>query len=245
MTTDAASDGAVAIQVRGLTKAFAANQVLRSVDLDVKEGEFLTLFGPNGAGKTTMVRILAGLSRPTGGKVLVRGYDLRDELSEVRRLIGVLTHQTFLYDELTAEENLRFFGRMYDVPNLTERTDYLLGLVGLEHARRQRVRTFSRGMQQRLAIARTIIHEPSVLLLDEPDTGLDVQAAEMLSDLLRGPEAHKRTVVMTTHNFRRGFDMCDRAVIMVKGRIVFEGVKECMDVVSLEDAYRRHARIRV
>jgi heme exporter protein A len=169
-----------AIQVRALTKSFGPHRVLRGVDLAVGPGEFVALLGPNGAGKTTLIRTIATLGRPTAGDVLVNGHSVRGDTGRVRRDLGLVSHQTFLYGDLTAEENLRFYGALYRMAGLDERIDYLLGKVGLSERRRDAVRTFSRGMQQRLSIARAILHDPPILLLDEPDTGLDQQAIRML-----------------------------------------------------------------
>ena len=174
------------IEVRGLVKSFGSKVALEGVDLDVAEGEFLTLVGPNGAGKTTLIRILATLTRPTEGSVRVAGYDLAGQGTGIRRRIGLASHQTLLYGDLSAEENLRFYGRMYEVPDLEERITALLQRVGLEHRRHDLVRTFSRGMQQRLSIARALLHDPAILLLDEPYTGLDQQAAEVLREIVVG-----------------------------------------------------------
>ena len=227
------------IEVHDLVKSFGGKVALEDVDLDVAEGEFLTLVGPNGAGKTTLVRILATLTRPTGGSVRVAGYDLARQGAEARRRIGLASHQTLLYGDLSAEENLRFYGRMYEVPELEERITALLQRVGLEHRRHDLVRTFSRGMQQRLSLARALLHDPAVLLLDEPYTGLDQQAAEVLREVLVTLGGRSRTVLMTTHNLERGLELCDRAAILVNGRIVHQASKGDLDVVSFRETYRR------
>src|SRR3990172_1512643 len=157
-----------AVELHGITKSFGYQQVLRGVDLRVKWGELVAVFGPNGAGKTTLLKILATLSRPSGGEGWVAGCHLVKETEAIRGKIGVVAHQTFLYDELTAEENLLFYGRMFRVANLKERVAQVLERVGLADRAQGRVGTFSRGMQQRLSIARGLIHDPQVLLLDEP-----------------------------------------------------------------------------
>jgi heme exporter protein A len=228
------------IEVRGLVKSFGSKVALEGVDLDVAEGEFLTLVGPNGAGKTTLIRILATLTKSTEGSVRVAGYDLAGQGTEVRRRIGLASHQTLLYGDLSAEENLRFYGRMYEVPELEQRITALLQRVGLEHRRHDLVRTFSRGMQQRLSIARALLHDPAILLLDEPYTGLDQQAAEVLREVLVSLGGRSRTVLMTTHNLERGLELCDRAAILFNGRIVYQADKSDLDVASFREAYRRH-----
>jgi heme exporter protein A len=227
------------IEVRGLMKSFGGKVALGGVDLDVAEGEFLTLVGPNGAGKTTLIRILATLTRPTEGSVRVAGYDLARQGAEVRRYIGLASHQTLLYEDLSAEENLRFYGRMYEVAELEERITALLQRVGLEHRRHDLVRTFSRGMQQRLSIARALLHDPGILLLDEPYTGLDQYAAEVLREVLVALVGRSRTVLMTTHNLEQGLELCHRAAILVNGRIVYQADKSQLDVASFREAYRR------
>jgi heme exporter protein A len=146
------------IEIRGLIKSFGHKAVLKGIDLEVADGQFLTLVGPNGAGKTTLIRILATLSRATSGTVWMGGFDLADESIDIRRHMGLVSHQTLLYGDLTPDENLRFYGRMYDVPDLEDRIGTVLRQVGLEGRRHDPVRTFSRGMQQRLAIARAILH---------------------------------------------------------------------------------------
>ena len=227
------------IEVSGLVKSFGSKIALGGVDLDVAEGEFLTLVGPNGAGKTTLIRILATLTRPTRGSVRVAGCDLTKQGNEVRRRIGLASHQTLLYGDLSAEENLRFYGRMYEVPQLEERITALLQRVDLDHRRHDLVRTFSRGMQQRLSIARALLHDPAILLLDEPYTGLDQQAAEVLREVLTALVGRSRTVLMTTHNLERGLELCDRAAILVNGRLVHQADKSDLDVATFREMYRR------
>jgi heme exporter protein A len=231
------------IEIRGLTKSFGSKVALQGINIDIAEGEFLTLVGPNGAGKTTLLRILATLTRPTGGSVRVAGFDLVGQGAEVRRHIGLASHQTLLYDDLSAEENLRFYGRMYEVAELEERITALLQRVGLEHRRHDLVRTFSRGMQQRLAIARALLHDPAILLLDEPYTGLDQQAAEVLREVLVALVGRSRTVLMTTHNLERGLELCHRAAILVNGRIVYQAGQGDLDVASFREVYSNHLHV--
>ena len=228
------------IEVHSLVKSFGSKAALRGVDLDVAEGESLTLVGPNGAGKTTFIRVLATLTRPSKGSVRVAGCDITRQGSEIRRHIGLVSHQTFLYGDLSAEENLRFYGRMYDVPELEPSIRSLLQRVGLEHRRLDLIRTFSRGMQQRLSIARALLHDPALLLLDEPFTGLDQRAMEMLREVLTDLAGKSRTIVMTTHNLERGLEICDRAAILANGRIVYQAGKDSLDLASFREAYRRY-----
>ena len=210
------------IQARNLTKSFGGRLVLKGIDLDVTEGECLALVGPNGAGKTTLLRILATLCRPNDGSIRVAGSDLVDGAKEIRRQIGFLSHQPLLYGDLSAEENLRFYGRMYSVSGLAERISALLEQVGLKSSRHALVRTFSRGMRQRLSIARALLHDPPVLLMDEPYTGLDQQAARMLDEVLQEAGAVTRTIVLTTHNLEHGWHISDRTAMLVRGQITYE-----------------------
>jgi len=227
-----------AIEIRNLTKSFGSHTALQDVNLTVAEGDFLTLVGPNGAGKTTLLRILATLSRPTSGEVWVDGWNLADGTAKVRQRIGFMSHQPLLYGDLTAEENLRFYGRMYGVPNLPARMDEMLEQVGLLARRRDPVRTFSRGMQQRLAIARAILHRPAVMLLDEPYTGLDQQAAAMLDEVMQAVGTVSRTVLMATHDLDRGLVMGDQIAVLSNGRIVYQAPRADLDETSFRQVYR-------
>ncbi len=226
------------IQVRDLAKSFGSHVALRGVSLTVSQGEFLTLVGPNGAGKTTLIRILATLSRPSGGEVWVDGQNLADSAALVRQRIGFISHQPLLYGDLTAQENLRFYGRMYGLPALPERIDEVLEQVGLLDRRRDAVRTFSRGMQQRLSIARAILHRPAVMLLDEPYTGLDQQATAMLDKVMRAVGTASRTVLMTTHDLDRGLAMSNRVAILSSGRLVYQAPRADLDEASFRQVYR-------
>ncbi len=207
------------IEVKKLVKRFGLKTVLRGVDFHVEPGEFVALLGPNGAGKTTFLRILASLSRPSLGLVTVAGFALPAQSSAVRQRLGVVSHQPLLYEDLTAWENLQFYGRMYDIPGLDQRIREVLNMVGLTARRNDLVRTFSRGMQQRLAIGRAVLHDPEVMLFDEPYTGLDQDASEMLDTILKEVAARGRTVVMTSHDLARAEDLATRFDILSRGLI--------------------------
>jgi heme exporter protein A len=225
------------IRVRGLVKRFGPRFALRGVDLDVREGECVALVGPNGAGKTTLLRILATLSRPTEGRVQIDGLDLAQDTNALRRRVGFLSHQPLLYDDLSGQENLRFYGRMYEVADLETRVSAMLDQVGLDHARHDLVRTYSRGMKQRLSIARALLHDPPVLLLDEPYTGLDRQAAGMLDQILQEVGMDSRTVLLTTHNVERGLGLTQRVALLARGQVVFEMDAATWDPGRLQQVY--------
>jgi heme exporter protein A len=228
------------IEIRKLVKAFGNRAVLKGVDLTVSEGEFLTLVGPNGAGKTTLMSVISTLTKPTGGMVNIAGYDLADGAVQLRRQMGLVSHKTLLYDDLSAEQNLRFYARMYDVADADARIEVVLRRMGLWGRQRDPVRTYSRGMQQRLAIARSMLHDPPILLLDEPDTGLDQHAAAMLTDLLHEVGATRRTVLMTTHNLERGLELGDRVAILAGGRIAFQASKSDLNSKQFRDIYYQY-----
>lgn len=208
------------IVVQNLVKRFGLKSVLKGLDFYAEAGEFVGLLGPNGAGKTTLLRILASLSRPTLGLVKVAGYRLPQQAAGVRANLGVLSHQTLLYGNLSGEENLQFFGKVYNVENLEARIIEVLELVNLAKRRRDLVRTYSRGMAQRLAIARAMIHNPRILLLDEPYTGLDQDASLILDRILKQIAAQGRTVVMTSHDLVRTAELCSRFDVLSRGKII-------------------------
>jgi heme exporter protein A len=224
------------IEARALEKWYGPHPALRGIDFSLRPGEFLSLFGPNGAGKTTLLRILAGSLRPTRGTVQFAGASTEDEHAW-RRRIGVLSHQTYLYGQLTAEENLRFYGRLYELAGLRDRIEEGLRQVGLLERRGEAVRTFSRGMQQRLALARTLLHEPELVLLDEPYTGLDPHAARILREVLGKLRDGRRTVVLVTHNLAQGLELADRVVVQVAGRWVSDEERAEIDAATFEQLY--------
>jgi heme exporter protein A len=227
------------IQVHKLVKRFGLKTVLRGMDFEVQEGEFVALLGPNGAGKTTFLRILASLSRPAMGEVRIAGYRLPHQAAAVRSILGVVSHQPLLYGDLTAEENLQFYGRMYGVLHLDQRVVEVLEMVGLAARRRDLVRTFSRGMQQRLAIGRAVLHDPEVMLFDEPHTGLDQDACAMLDQVLSEVAARGRTVVMTSHDLARVGDLASRFDILSRGLIVASAPRTEMEPNNLLAFYKQ------
>jgi heme exporter protein A len=225
------------IEIYALTKAFGLRTVLRSVNLTVQAGEFVALLGPNGAGKSTLLRIVASLSAPTLGRVRVNGWDLPAQADEVRRALGVVSHQPLLYGDLTAEENLSFYGRLYGVANLPGRIAEVLTQVGLHKRRRDLVRSFSRGMVQRLSIARAILHSPEVLLFDEPHTGLDQEASAMLDEVLKTVAADGRTVLMISHDLPRSLTLAHRIAILANGKIAYDAPTADLTLADLTQTY--------
>ena len=226
------------IEAKKVVKHFGLKPVLRGVDFRVEEGEFVALVGPNGAGKTTFLRILASLSKPNMGAISIAGYQLPGQAAAVRKVLGVVSHQPLLYGDLTAEENLNFYARMYNLAEVRDRVEEVLTMVGLKARRRDLLRQFSRGMQQRLAIARAILHDPAVLLFDEPHTGLDQEAAAMLDGVLKEVAAEGRTVVMTSHDLIRTAELATRVDILSKGVIAASVKGEDIDPLTLPALYR-------
>ena len=225
------------IQAEGLKKSFGNFDALRGVDLHVKRGEFITLFGPNGAGKTTLIKLLATLTSPTSGTLSVYGYDVRKDVNNIRSVIGVISHDPYLYDNLSAFENIKFFGTLYGLDDVDNRARSVIKQVGLERRMNDLVRTFSRGMKQRLTVARAIVHEPKILLLDEPYTGLDQHGAQIFGEMLSDLKSQRRTILMTTHNIDEGLDLSDRIGILAKGKIVLDCSKTEIQRSGFKDLY--------
>jgi heme exporter protein A len=227
----------ITVEVKDLTRSFGHVMALRGVNLTLRHGEFTTVFGPNGAGKTTLIRILSAVLRPTSGTVKIAGKDLLKEGEEIRKKIGLLSHNSFLYPNLTAQENLKFYGSLYGLAGLEERMESVLEEVKLLDRRNDLVRTYSRGMLQRLAIARSMLHEPEIIFLDEPYTGLDQHAAITLRKILERLHDGDRSIVMTTHNLQRGLELCDTVAIQVNGRMVYKASAEEIDRGNFEALY--------
>ena len=214
------------ILTRDLRKTFGPVQALAGLSFAMAEGELAALLGANGAGKSTLLHLLSGLSRPSFGSAEVAGFDVRRQPQEVRRRIGVVSHQTFLYEDLSAEENLHFYGRMYGVAGLQKRSDELLAMMELWPRRTDLVRTFSRGMQQRLGLARAMLHQPTVLLLDEPFTGLDLHAIDLLTRFIEEASAGRVTVLMTLHDPDYALAHSRRLFVLHQGRLVIDQPSE-------------------
>ncbi|MBW7882479.1 MAG: ABC transporter ATP-binding protein [Caldilineaceae bacterium] len=207
------------IEVRNVQKRYGRKRVLDGVNLAVPQGKVMALLGANGAGKSTLMRVISGLAKPDRGEVVLGGVALRNAGHELRRYIGLVAHGPLLYDNLSAWENLLFFARLYDIQQPEPRVEAVLHAVDLWARRRDAVRTYSRGMTQRLAIGRAILHDPPVLLLDEPDTGLDPASAETLARLIRALGASNRAILLTTHNLERALEWSDSVSLLVDGKI--------------------------
>ena len=226
----------LALDSKEIEKKFGYSFAVRNVTLRVRRGEFVVLFGSNGAGKTTFLKMAAGLMRPTRGSLSVEGFDIGKQADEARRRIGFLSHNTFVYKDLSPLENLKFFCRLYGVPDSEDRLIDLLDRVGLRGRASEPVRAFSRGLQQRVGIARALLHDPSVILLDEPYTGLDAKAAQTLNGMLDEALAAGKTIVLTTHDLDQGLRAATRALILDRGNVVYDG--------SAKDAAVREAYLR-
>ncbi|HLG62779.1 MAG TPA: heme ABC exporter ATP-binding protein CcmA [Ktedonosporobacter sp.] len=230
------------IEIRNLKKSYGLKPVLRGVELALRQGERMALLGANGAGKTTLLRILAGLTKPDAGTVTVAGLDCVQDAQQIRRLVGFVGHQPYLYEELTALENLLFFGRMYTVKHTRERALDLLQRVGLEKRVQERVSTLSRGQVQRLAWARALLHSPHLLLLDEPDTGLDQDGNELIDALLSEHSAQGGSIVFTTHQLERALQLSDQIVVLGNRRVAYQRETQSLDLAELQQACREAGR---
>ena len=233
-----ASDGTdLAIDVRGLSKSYGRTQVLRDLDLQIPWGQTLTVLGPNGSGKTTLIKTLATLAKPDAGDVRIGGLSTRRSGVSVRRAIGVVTHEPLLYDGLTGAENLRFFARMFALDRIEERIGSVAAQMGVTDRLDARVGTLSHGMRRRFSIARALLHSPSILIMDEPESGLDQQALSLLETLIADGSHPARTILMTTHNLERGIALADRVAILSRGRIAHDGAP---DSDATRAAYHRY-----
>lgn len=227
------------IEIENLVKAYGFLPVLKKFNLTIHHGEFIGLLGPNGSGKSTLLRLIAGLSKPTAGVIRVGGWQIPEEAAAVRSQIGMVSHKALLYDNLTATENLAFFATLYDVPrsDQADRIPALLERVGLKKRADSLVRTFSRGMQQRLSIARALLNDPAVLLFDEPYSGLDQDAASVLDVLLKDAHADGRTIIMSSHALEKASRLTERIIILNRGQIGHDDTNSNHNPVELAALY--------
>jgi heme exporter protein A len=208
------------IEIKKLTKQADNKRILSGVDLSIKKGETVAILGPNGAGKSTLLKVLATLIKPTSGLIKVNGMDLKKNHIKIKKIMGYLPHSSLLYDHYSPLENLVFFGNIYGVNNVEQRAIELVKAVGLSFFLNEPVKNFSRGMIQRIAIARAIVHEPEILLLDEPHTGLDQGAISILNNVILSMKHKGTTTLMVTHDFKQAAEICDRIIIVKNGKIV-------------------------
>ncbi|MFQ6112073.1 MAG: heme ABC exporter ATP-binding protein CcmA [Nitrospinota bacterium] len=225
------------LKVEALSKQYGPLRALEEVSFELEGGRALTFLGPNGAGKTTLIRILALLLKPTSGSLTLEGEDLLQAEDRIRQKIGLISHSPFLYAALTPLENLLFYGRMFGLKAPRERALAVLEEVGLTARMHDPVRVLSRGMVQRLAIARAILHEPLLLLFDEPYTGLDYAAAKRLTESLAALKSEERLLILTTHNFSQGLELADRVAILRRGSCVYQGEAGALLPRELEALY--------
>jgi heme ABC exporter ATP-binding subunit CcmA len=230
------------LEIKGLKKSYHLKPILRGIDIVLDQGKCMALLGPNGAGKTTLLRILACLTRPEAGNVHIGGLDMRHDAQQIRLLVGLVGHQPNLYNELTVVENLLFFGRMYSVKQARERATMLLQRVGLARRAGERVATLSRGQLQRLSLARALLHSPRLLLLDEPDAGLDGEGVALLEELMREHTEHSGTTVFTTHHFERAVTFSDQVCMLRGGRVVYQQVSSDIEAGGIRQAFQEALR---
>ncbi len=224
------------IVARNIVKRYGRKRVLNGVEMCVPQGQVMALLGSNGAGKSTLLRIISGLTKPDRGEVLLGGISTHKAGHEIRRYIGLVAHAPLLYDNLSAWDNLHFFARLYDIQQPADRIEAVLRAVDLWTRRHDPVRTYSRGMTQRLAIGRAILHDPPVLLLDEPDTGLDPNSAETLAQLIRMLSSGRRAILLTTHNLERAVAWADSISLLADGKIMWSASTEGLTPEKLRQA---------
>ncbi|NOZ62007.1 MAG: heme ABC exporter ATP-binding protein CcmA [Calditrichaeota bacterium] len=226
------------IRIEKITKTFGSFFALRGIDWEIRPGEFWVVVGPNGAGKTTLMKIIATLSHPSSGSIALGDTDSRNKIS-TRRKIGFIGHQSLLYPNLTAEENLKFYARMYRLSDANERIRARLTQVDLSDRKDDLVRNFSRGMQQRLTIARALLSDPEIILLDEPFSGLDQQGIDLFNDLLKSLISPKRIIILITHNLALGWELATHYAMMSRGKIVEKQMRGAISFADFKDRYRK------
>ncbi len=225
------------ISLQKVGKKYGHITALNDVSFEIESNSFVVIFGANGAGKSTLLKILSHQTRNTTGSVLYSGVPLNKLDDDFRAKFGVISHQPFVYENLSALENLEFYGRLYGVKNIAEKAKELLKKVDLFHRRDDVVRTFSRGMLQRISIARALVHDPEIIFLDEPYTGLDSVATLTLTNLLKEQLGDNKTIVMVTHDLKIGLELASNVLVMNKGKLVYNKQKSEIDVDNFEQEY--------
>lgn len=226
------------IQIDNLSKSYGFNKVLNGIDLHFDKGDFVAIFGPNGAGKTTLIKILTTILKADGGSVSISGLDIRKEVQSIRKIIGLLSHESFLYANLTVFENLKFFARLYGITNYNESIKYKLDTIGLYSKRNEYIRNLSSGMKQRASILRSLVHDPEIVFLDEPFVGLDIEGAEYLLGIFKEFKKENITALVTTHDITLGLKECTKVVVMNKGRIKFNEISDNIEGTDFEGTYK-------
>ncbi len=225
------------ISLKKASKMYGTVTALKKIDLDIYKGQSIAIFGSNGAGKSTLLKILSMQTHLSSGSLLYNGLNYKKLADEYRANFGVISHQPFVYENLSAIENLVFYGSLYSVPNVTEKAENILKQLDLYKRKDDIIRTYSRGMLQRISIARALIHSPEIIFLDEPYTGLDSLASNKLSNLLKEQLSNNKTVIMVTHDIATGLDLASNVMIMKNGNIIYNKLKSEIEVSSFEQTY--------
>lgn len=232
----------LAIEIQGLNKKFGRTSILHNLDLKVEWGQVLTILGPNGSGKTTLIKILSTLSQADSGRILISGRNVMKDGKNIRRILGVVSHNNFLYDSLSAHENLRFYGRIFNLSQLEYRIKEVTKLMGVSQQLDQRVGTLSHGTRKRIDIARAILHKPSIILMDEPESGLDQEALAMLENIMSETTDPLRTIIKTTHNLERGLIVGHQVAILSEGKVTYHDSINKTDISAIKDTYLKHTK---
>lgn len=229
----------VTLRAENIRKSFSNRPVLKGISLDVEPGKFTVLSGGNGAGKTTFLKIIAKLMKPDDGVITIDGEDIWKESDAVRRNVGFLSHQIYLYDDLNALENLRFTARLFGLSDYNDRIEHLLRELHLYHRQYDPIKTYSRGMQQRLSLARALLHDPDILLLDEPFSGLDEAGIETFLTFIRQYQSEQKSAVIVSHNLQMGYELADELYILFKGEIGYHSEKSQVTYNEYHAEFRR------
>jgi len=227
------------INIENLSKSFGFKKVLDNINLQFNKGDFVTIFGPNGAGKTTLIRILSTIIKSDTGTITISDYHIRKQVTDIRKIIGLLSHESFLYQNLTVSENLKFFGKLYNLENLDESILFKLNKLGVYSKRNELIRNLSNGIKQRISIVRSIIHDPKIILLDEPFVGLDIEGSTFLLELLNDFKNESKTAFVTTHDLKLGLHECSNVVVLNKGKIKMNERIENIDILNFEETYKK------
>ena len=226
------------IHIENLSKSFGFQKVLDSINLQFDKGDFVTLFGPNGAGKTTLIRILSTIIKSDEGSISISDYNIKNEVQNIRKIIGLLSHENYLYQNLTVFENLKFFGKLYNIKNAEDSISYKLNKIGVYSKRNELIRNLSSGIKQRVSIVRSIVHDPEIILLDEPFVGLDIKGSEYLLEIFKEFKKENKTALVTTHDLRLGLHECTKVVVLDKGQIKFNDRVENIEIDKFEETYK-------